>query len=214
MTKITILAAVMLCASGALLPGATPAPVIVAATVNSSTKQITIYGANLAPATGTPTVKLATTQLTVVTATSTEIVATLPATLAPSTYDLTVTAGTLSGTFDVTYGTQGPAGAQGPAGPTGAQGPQGPTGPAGPQGPAGTLTLPYLGDVTASGESAFAVVQLGRHARRLRGVWARRSAQRLFELRRLRWCVLRRRQQLGDCVGRGGRLRTGGRFGD
>jgi hypothetical protein len=161
MTKITILAAVMLCASGALLPGATPAPVIVAATVNSSTKQITIYGANLAPATGTPTVKLATTQLTVVTATSTEIVATLPATLAPSTYDLTVTAGTLSGTFDVTYGTQGPAGAQGPAGPTGAQGPQGPTGPAGPQGPAGTLTLPYLGDVTASGESAFAVVQLG-----------------------------------------------------
>ena len=110
MTKITILAAVMLCASSAMLPGATPAPVIVAATINSSTKQITIYGANLVPATGTPTVKLATTQLTVVTATATQIVATLPATLAPSSYDLTVTAGTLSGTFDVTYGTQGPAG--------------------------------------------------------------------------------------------------------
>jgi hypothetical protein len=121
-------------------------PVVRSAIINSTTKQITIAGTSLLPASGSPVVYLDGEQLTLVSSSSTQIIATMPALLAGS-FRLVVGAGV----FDVTNGAVGPAGAQGPAGATGPAGPQGPTGatgpagPTGPQGLAGTLTLPFSG---------------------------------------------------------------------
>jgi hypothetical protein len=67
----------------------------------------------------------------------TSIQATLPTSLPPGSYVLTVVSGNGTpgtGLVDVTIGTQGP---QGPQGPTGATGPAGPTGATGAQGPQG-----------------------------------------------------------------------------
>src|SRR5262249_41394084 len=83
--------------------------------------------------------------LTIVSATSTEIVASVSGTFPEGTYLVTVSRGNGdgdSGAFAVAIyhedgsssGSQGPAG---PAGPNGPAGPQGLTGPAGPAGPAG-----------------------------------------------------------------------------
>jgi hypothetical protein len=112
-------------------------PVVRSAIINSTTKQITIAGTSLLPASGSPVVYLDGEQLTLVSSSSTQIMATMPA-LPAGSFRLVVGAGV----FDVTNGAVGPAGPQGPTGPTGATGPAGPTGP---QGPAGTLTLPFSG---------------------------------------------------------------------
>jgi len=130
MTKTTI--PVLLCAFSWLLPGATQLPVIESAAINPAANQITITGVNLLPATGMPAVGLGNAGLTVVSATASMIVATLPPSLSPGTYALRVTVGTLSARFDVAYTQAG----------------------------AGTLTLPYLGQVTSSG-NAFEVDQFG-----------------------------------------------------
>jgi hypothetical protein len=74
MTKLSILAAVLLCACAGMLPGAGQNPVITTATINSAANQITISGLNLAPATGTPAVGLGNAVLTVVSASATQIV--------------------------------------------------------------------------------------------------------------------------------------------
>lgn len=75
----------------------------------------------------------------------TQIVANMPA-MTPGTYQLTVISGNnKSAAFEITVGTQGPAGpagadgAPGPAGPAGADGLPGPTGAQGPAGPAGPV---------------------------------------------------------------------------
>jgi len=95
MTKLSILAAVLLCACAGMLPGAGQNPVITTATINSAANQIAITGLNLAPATGTPAVGLGNAELTVVSASATQIVATLPASLAPGSYQLKVLVGTV-----------------------------------------------------------------------------------------------------------------------
>jgi hypothetical protein len=141
-------------------------PTIGSASVNSATQQITITGTSLT-ATGTPVVKLNSTALTLVSSSSTQIVAKLPAGLAAGTYRMTVNngSGTL-GVFDVSNGAVGPQGPAGPAGPqgaTGATGPAGPQGPAGlqgpvgPQGPPGSLTLPFIGSASGSGDPVFQI---------------------------------------------------------
>jgi hypothetical protein len=142
MTKmnITILAAILLCACGQLSAGNPPS--IATASINSTTNQLIIQGQNLTPS---PTVTLGVIQLTVVTSTATKIVASVPANLAPGAYLLRVTVASQNGFFVAVDGAQGPAG---------------PTGPQGPQGPAGTVTLPFLGQVT-SGGNAFEVDQVG-----------------------------------------------------
>lgn len=122
-------------------------PNIVSAVANSSTHQLTIAGTSFAPAAGSPVVKLDGLQLTLVTWNAVKIVASLPTSFGSGTYQLTVTAGTLTGSFDVAIGAVGP---QGPTGPTGPAGPQGPAGAQGPQGPAGTITLPFSGTGSAS----------------------------------------------------------------
>jgi len=135
-------------------------PVVRSAIINSATKQITVAGSSLLPASGSQVVYLDGEQLTLVSSSSTQIVATMPA-LPAGSFRLLVGAGV----FDVTNGAVGPGGAQGPAGATGPAGPQGPTGPTGatgpagpigPQGPAGTLTLPFSG--TASNTTTCASV--------------------------------------------------------
>jgi hypothetical protein len=94
-----------------------------------------------------PTVTLDAMKLAVTSFSQTSINATLPISLPPGSYVLTVVSGNgkpASG-LDVTIGTQGPGGPQGPQGPpgsTGATGPQGPLrnpGATGPQGPPGNL---------------------------------------------------------------------------
>src|SRR5579871_4454587 len=83
-------------------------PSIIAATIDYPTQEVTITGAQLAPATGSPTVKLDGQALTLVSSTASEIVAHLPAGLAPGSYQLSVNNGTAAGTFDLTFGASGP----------------------------------------------------------------------------------------------------------
>jgi hypothetical protein len=110
-------------------------PVITGATANFLTNLITIAGTDL-NVSGTPVVKLGTyPALVLVSSSATSIVATLPTGVAAGTYPLAVVSGAKSGAIDLTIGTTGPAGAEGPIGPQGIAGPQGPLGP---QGPAGT----------------------------------------------------------------------------
>jgi hypothetical protein len=144
MMKTTMLAAGLLCVCAGTMPGAQQFPAITTATINAAANQITITGLNLAPATGTAAVGLGNAELTVVSATATQIVATLPASLAPGSYQLRVLVGTLVARFAVAYG---------------AQGPPGPAGPQGPQGPPGTLTLPFAGQASWEGP-VFTINQL------------------------------------------------------
>jgi Collagen triple helix repeat (20 copies)/IPT/TIG domain len=121
-------------------------PVIDAAVPNYGTNQLTISGTGFG--TGTPTVDINGTALTLVSHTATMIVVKLPTGISAGTFVLSVKASGETGTFDLTFGAdgpQGPQGIQGPAGaqgPSGAQGPVGPTGAQGAQGPAG-IALGY-----------------------------------------------------------------------
>ena len=128
------------------------APTILNSSATSSA--LTINGTNLSG--GTATVLLgASGPLAVTAQTTTQLVVTLPAGIAPGDYALSVQIGTKSGntaTSNATIGAigpTGPAGPQGPVGPpgnagspgatgtAGSVGPSGPAGPTGPQGPAG-----------------------------------------------------------------------------
>jgi Collagen triple helix repeat (20 copies)/IPT/TIG domain len=121
-------------------------PVVNKGTVNYQTNQVTLNGSGFEPTKVAPTVVLSKTTLSVVSASDTQIVAKLPASVAPGAYGITVkVTGGASTVFDLTYGATGP---QGPAGPAGAKGPQGATGQAGltgatgPQGPKGPAGAP------------------------------------------------------------------------
>jgi hypothetical protein len=127
-----------------LLGATVSEPVVNRGTVNYQTNQVTLNGSGFEPTKVAPTVVLNKTTLSVVSASDTQIVAKLPASVAPGAYGITVkVTGGASTVFDMTYGATGP---QGPAGPAGAKGPQGATGqagltgatgPRGPKGPAG-----------------------------------------------------------------------------
>ena len=100
------------------------------ASVNFSTNQMMITGANFTSK-GAPTVTLGATTLGVVgSPTATQITVNLPNGIAAGTYIVTVASGNESDTLDVAIGAVGPMGPQGPQGSAGA------TGPAGSQGPA------------------------------------------------------------------------------
>src|ERR1700677_2656716 len=148
-----------LCAMHMYILGVTPAsaatasPAITSVTVSYSISPptITLTGKNFG--TTTPGVTLDGIPLEIDLYTSTAVVAVLPSSLTPGSYQLVLTdsATALQGAFDATIGAagpEGPAGAQGPAGnpgttgPRGAAGPAGPagtTGATGPQGPAGPI---------------------------------------------------------------------------
>jgi hypothetical protein len=101
--------------------------------------EITIVGLNLP---SMPNVTLDGTLLDVISASPTQIVASLQAVAGienqPGNYQLTVSEGNGAQiTFVVTIGTMGPSGPTGPTGATGATGPTGPAGATGPSGPAG-----------------------------------------------------------------------------
>src|SRR5437899_90384 len=146
-------------------PEPPPQLVITSAALDESNNRLVINGQNfLAPSHGhdnhghenhahtTPLiVTLDLLPLTIVSATSTEIVASVSGTFPEGTFLITVSRGNgegESGAFAVAIyhedaggqgpaGPAGPAGAQGPAGPGGTEGPSGPAGPHGPGGPAG-----------------------------------------------------------------------------
>ncbi len=110
---------------------------------------LTVTGANFGTA-ATPLVVLSGSQLTVGSGySSTQIVASLNASLPPGSYPLWVETFTTAGgsgtwaSLDVTVGAVGP---QGPTGPVGPTGPTGATGPAGAAGPAGPAGLVWQGD--------------------------------------------------------------------
>ncbi len=127
-----------------LAVSASAAPVVQSGTINYVTNQITLTGSNFEPGKAKqPTVLFNGTALTVASFSNTQIVATLPKSVTPGTFNLTVTnsAGN-SVEFDMSYGAIGPQGPAGAAGPTGAQGPIGLTGPAGPAGPRGITGAP------------------------------------------------------------------------
>lgn len=121
--------------------------VITEVRANAAGSALVVTGANLGG--GTPKLTLGTlaTPLAVTSASSTQIVAQLPAGVSPGSYLLTLTVGKRkdkSGDDEEARGdefwvTLGAAGSQGPAGATGAQGPAGPAGATGPQGPAGPV---------------------------------------------------------------------------
>jgi|HubBroStandDraft_1064217.scaffolds.fasta_scaffold12881_3 hypothetical protein len=143
--------AIALCALSAIAGAAHAQTSILSATANSSLTSITIKGAGLQPVSGPPLVSLGVHMLSVVNFSNAQIVATLPASLAPGTYDLAVTAKGAAN-FDVTIevaGATGPAGPAGPTGPQGSPGAAGPAGPTGPQGPSGSLALPFNGSVAS-----------------------------------------------------------------
>jgi hypothetical protein len=148
--KTLLLFAASLFAASMMAYGQTP--VVRSAIINSTTKQITIVGSSLLPASGSPVVYLDGNLLTLVSSSSTQIVADLPA-LPAGSFRLTVGAGV----FDITNGAIGPAGPTGPAGPPGSTGAKGPAGPIGPQGPAGTLTLPFRGTASDTTNCVFCV---------------------------------------------------------
>lgn len=132
------LAGVMPAGSG---PTGTTQPVTIQrAHMDTPTRTLTIVGANFG--TTAPTVVLDGYVLPLTFFGPTQIVATVPSTVATiaGNYGLSVTRrGTQSSTatFVVTVGAVGPAGPAGPAGPQGVAGDAGPTGPAGATGPAG-----------------------------------------------------------------------------
>lgn len=166
-TTVLGLTALISCAHAASVAAASPQPpqlVITSATFDESNGRLVIAGQNfLAPrgqdgrglASAPPVVTIDLQLLTVISATSTEIVASLAGTFPEGTHLITVSRGnseTENGAFAVAIyheeygqGSPGPAGPAGPAGVAGATGavgptgPQGPAGPAGPQGPAGPV---------------------------------------------------------------------------
>ncbi|MGA9585283.1 MAG: IPT/TIG domain-containing protein [Terracidiphilus sp.] len=119
------------------------APTVQSGTINYVTNQVTLTGTNFVPGKPKPTILFNGAALAVVSATNTQVIATLPTGLTPGTFNLTLTnsAGN-SVEFDMTYGAIGPQGPAGPAGPAGAQGLVGPIGPAGPAGPRGLTGAP------------------------------------------------------------------------
>jgi len=142
-----------LCALLALAGTAYAQTDILSVTPNSNLTSITIKGTGLQPPSGKPTVSLGSYSLIVGSSfTNVQIVAALPASLKPGSYNLEVTAnGTAN--FYVTIGSDGPAGPAGPAGSTG------PAGPAGPQGAPGTgMSLPFTGTVASEYGAAFTLV--------------------------------------------------------
>jgi len=113
------------------------AQTITDASVNYTTGLITVVGTGFGANSGA--VQIGSTQMAVQSWSAREIVATLPTSVVPGSYLLTVTPRRgAPATLDVTLGTAGPAGPQGPAGPAG---PIGLAGPAGAVGPAGTQGL-------------------------------------------------------------------------
>ncbi|MFP5204992.1 MAG: IPT/TIG domain-containing protein [Acidobacteriota bacterium] len=135
-------------------------PVVVSALPSFTGNTLTISGMNFG--TQMPVVTLNAAALTVTSNTNTQIVATLPANIAPGSYRLIVSLPdndrdsdhdrghdaehraddvNRSAVFIVTLGAVGPQGPQGVPGPQGVQGPQGPPGPQGPQGPSGTAAF-------------------------------------------------------------------------
>ncbi len=132
--------------------------IILSATVNYSTNQLTVTGAHF-PA--RPHLVLNDQELTLISATDTTIIATLPAAVVstPGSYAFTMEQPRRSviAPFIVTIGAvgpQGPIGLTGPQGTQGIQGIQGPVGPqgsVGPQGPAGSSLPPTVYGATFAG---------------------------------------------------------------
>jgi hypothetical protein len=139
------IAAASFAATTTAFAGIHPTLTVSNTTINYGTNQVTINGSGFEPVKKTPTVAISGGSLAIVSYTDTQIVATLPTSIAAGNYGIVV-ANAIGELFPfvVTYGATGPQGPPGVPGANGAQGPQGlmgnpgPAGPTGPQGPAGS----------------------------------------------------------------------------
>jgi type VI secretion system Hcp family effector len=148
-------------------------PVVTKAFADTEAELLTIHGVNFC--TRKLRVFLTETELVVLNAGPQEILAALPAGLAPGGYRLGVVCGRAAGEYDLfeltigAAGPPGPPGPPGPEGPPGLPGPQGqpgvpgPQGETGPQGPIGPKGLTWRGpwDAAAAYRTDDAVVHLG-----------------------------------------------------
>ena len=139
---LALIAALVAFAPGVAAAPAASQPVsIQRATLDTPSRTLTVIGANFG--TVAPTVVVDGFVLPLTFFGPTQIIATVPATVAtiPGNYGLTVTRNgspqASTATFVVTVGAVGPAGATGAAGPPGVAGAMGPAGPAGAAGPIG-----------------------------------------------------------------------------
>ena len=132
-----ILLAALLALAPSVSFGGIPILTVNNTTINYGTNQVTINGFAFEPFKKAPAVIMAGGSLAIVSYTDTQIVATLPTTIAAGNYGIVVrnAIGELF-PFVITYGSVGPQGLQGPPG---SVGPEGPVGPAGPTGLPGTV---------------------------------------------------------------------------
>src|ERR1700730_15380299 len=144
------------------------APVVDSAVVNCTANTLTITGSGFS--TG-PTVTVGTVALTTSSSSSTQIIATFPASSPPCQFtpgdyllQVTAAAGGPPAQGIVTMGAVGPQGPPGPAGPQGVRavhGPAGPQGPEGPQGPRDPIGLQGLqGPQGPPGPNRYAIAML------------------------------------------------------
>src|ERR1700733_3378358 len=152
------IAAASFAATTTAFAGTIPALTVSNTTINYGTNQVTINGSGFEPIKKTPTVAMSGGSLAIVSYTDSQIVATLPTSIAAGNYGIVVAnaIGELL-PFVVTYGATGPQGppgvpgangAQGPQGPMGLMGNPGPAGPTGPQGPTGTMAFSEFGELS------------------------------------------------------------------
>jgi len=115
-------------------------PIVYGATVDTNANTLTLTGVNFGQS---PTVTLGgVLPLTVQSSSGTQIVANVPAALAPGSYLIFVKFSNFTvAVFEATVGAVGPRGPQGPAGPTGATGATGPPGASGAPGQAATIQV-------------------------------------------------------------------------
>jgi hypothetical protein len=113
-------------------------PIVYGATEDSNSNTLTLTGVNFGPS---PTVTLGgVLPLTVQSSSGTQIVANVPAALAPGSYLIVAKFSNFTvAVFEATIGNVGPRGPQGPAGQAGAAGAPGSPGPAGPAGAMGPV---------------------------------------------------------------------------
>jgi hypothetical protein len=133
--RLLLVVCVFAAGSATTAAAAVTIPIIITAT--SDGHALTLTGENLTESGKTPTVEFNETLLTVITATATQITATLPSHTPPGSYLVVVHRSALAfdvALFEIAIGVAGAQGPQGIQGPMGGFGPQGPPGPVGPQG--------------------------------------------------------------------------------
>jgi hypothetical protein len=135
--RLLLVVCVFVLGSAVMSAAPPPVPVIDSATYDAIHQVLTLSGENLTESGLTPTVEFDEALLPVITATATQVTATLPNTTLPGSYLVVLHTSAQKSDVALFVMTIGAAVAQGPAGPMGPSGLPGPQGPQGLQGPKG-----------------------------------------------------------------------------